>query len=150
MYYLHFFVCTSFCWYSLLYICLSVNPCCLFCLTRFLCCLDGAKKPWDRANSADRSMVSRWDLEAPQRVGYVCEAEQQTLIECFILLCRVRPVGSGSDTDSLDLDRMKQVKERHCNDCTLTQSQNVKFMLICFLIFCFTTLLSKNSLFSKS
>ncbi|KAG7509261.1 ena VASP isoform X1 [Solea senegalensis] len=40
---------------------------------------DGAKKPWDRANSADRSMVSR-----------------------------VRPVGSGSDTDSLDLDRMKQ------------------------------------------
>uniref|UniRef100_A0A8D3CG62 Ena/VASP-like protein n=1 Tax=Scophthalmus maximus TaxID=52904 RepID=A0A8D3CG62_SCOMX len=36
-------------------------------------------KPWDRANSADRSMVSR-----------------------------VRPVGSGSDTDSLDLDRMKQ------------------------------------------
>ncbi|XP_071334929.1 enah/Vasp-like b isoform X5 [Trachinotus anak] len=40
---------------------------------------DGAKKPWDRANSADRSMVSR-----------------------------VRPVGSGGDTDSLDLDRMKQ------------------------------------------
>ncbi|XP_008311393.1 enah/Vasp-like b isoform X2 [Cynoglossus semilaevis] len=40
---------------------------------------DGVKKPWDRANSADRSMVSR-----------------------------VRPVGSGSDTDSLDLDRMKQ------------------------------------------
>ncbi|XP_034999207.1 enah/Vasp-like b isoform X2 [Hippoglossus stenolepis] len=39
---------------------------------------DGAKKPWDRANSADRSMVSR-----------------------------VRPVGSGSDTDA-DLDRMKQ------------------------------------------
>ncbi|XP_028997033.1 enah/Vasp-like b isoform X2 [Betta splendens] len=39
---------------------------------------DGAKKPWERANSADRSMVSR-----------------------------VRPVGSGSDTDS-DLDRMKQ------------------------------------------
>uniref|UniRef100_A0A665WVV0 Ena/VASP-like protein n=1 Tax=Echeneis naucrates TaxID=173247 RepID=A0A665WVV0_ECHNA len=41
--------------------------------------VNGAKKPWDRANSADRSMVSR-----------------------------VRPVGSGSDTDSLDLDRMKQ------------------------------------------
>ncbi|XP_075315679.1 enah/Vasp-like b isoform X2 [Odontesthes bonariensis] len=40
---------------------------------------DGAKKPWDRANSADRSMVSR-----------------------------VRPGGTGSDTDSLDLDRMKQ------------------------------------------
>ncbi|XP_045916966.1 enah/Vasp-like b [Micropterus dolomieu] len=40
---------------------------------------DGAKKPWDRANSADRSMASR-----------------------------VRPVGGGSDTDSLDLDRMKQ------------------------------------------
>ncbi|XP_073349240.1 enah/Vasp-like b isoform X2 [Pagrus major] len=40
---------------------------------------DGAKKPWDRANSADRSMVSR-----------------------------VRPGGGGSDTDSLDLDRMKQ------------------------------------------
>ncbi|KAM3602672.1 uncharacterized protein V6R79_008583 [Siganus canaliculatus] len=40
---------------------------------------DGAKKPWDRANSADRSMASR-----------------------------VRPSGGGSDTDSLDLDRMKQ------------------------------------------
>ncbi|XP_078130546.1 enah/Vasp-like b [Sander vitreus] len=40
---------------------------------------DGAKKPWDRANSADRSMVSR-----------------------------VRPGGGGSDADSLDLDRMKQ------------------------------------------
>ncbi|XP_049446464.1 enah/Vasp-like b isoform X1 [Epinephelus fuscoguttatus] len=40
---------------------------------------DGAKKPWDRANSADRSMVSR-----------------------------VRTAGGGSDTDSLDLDRMKQ------------------------------------------
>uniref|UniRef100_A0A087X8M6 Ena/VASP-like protein n=2 Tax=Poecilia TaxID=8080 RepID=A0A087X8M6_POEFO len=40
---------------------------------------DGAKKPWDRANSADRSMVSR-----------------------------LRTAGSVSDTDSLDLDRMKQ------------------------------------------
>uniref|UniRef100_A0A8C7WMH2 Ena/VASP-like protein n=1 Tax=Oryzias sinensis TaxID=183150 RepID=A0A8C7WMH2_9TELE len=39
----------------------------------------GAKKPWDRANSADRSAVSR-----------------------------VRAAGSGSDTDSLDLDKMKQ------------------------------------------
>ncbi|XP_025998225.1 enah/Vasp-like b isoform X2 [Astatotilapia calliptera] len=40
---------------------------------------DGAKKPWDRANSADRAMASR-----------------------------ARPAGSGGDTDSLDLDRMKQ------------------------------------------
>ncbi|KAM4529029.1 enah/Vasp-like b isoform X2 [Fundulus heteroclitus] len=40
---------------------------------------DAAKKPWDRANSADRSMVSR-----------------------------LRTAGSVSDTDSLDLDRMKQ------------------------------------------
>uniref|UniRef100_A0A3P8TQL1 Ena/VASP-like protein n=1 Tax=Amphiprion percula TaxID=161767 RepID=A0A3P8TQL1_AMPPE len=40
---------------------------------------DGVKKPWDRANSADRSMVSR-----------------------------VRAAGSSSDTDSFDLDRMKQ------------------------------------------
>uniref|UniRef100_A0A1A8ME27 Ena/VASP-like protein n=1 Tax=Nothobranchius pienaari TaxID=704102 RepID=A0A1A8ME27_9TELE len=40
---------------------------------------DGMKKPWDRANSADRSMVSR-----------------------------VRNAGSGGDTDSLDMDRMKQ------------------------------------------
>ncbi|KAF7231289.1 enah/Vasp-like b isoform X2 [Nothobranchius furzeri] len=40
---------------------------------------DGVKKPWDRANSADRSMVSR-----------------------------VRNAGSGGDTDSLDMDRMKQ------------------------------------------
>ncbi|XP_068433810.1 enah/Vasp-like b isoform X2 [Clinocottus analis] len=40
---------------------------------------DGAKKPWDRANSADRSVVSR-----------------------------VRPAGGGSDADSQDLDRMKQ------------------------------------------
>ncbi|XP_061757049.1 enah/Vasp-like b isoform X2 [Nerophis ophidion] len=40
---------------------------------------DGAKKPWDRANSADRSMASR-----------------------------VRPVGSAYDGDSLDMDRMKQ------------------------------------------
>lgn len=38
-----------------------------------------AKKPWDRANSADRSVASR-----------------------------VRPAGGGSDADSLDLDRMKQ------------------------------------------
>uniref|UniRef100_A0A3Q1AQH0 Ena/VASP-like protein n=1 Tax=Amphiprion ocellaris TaxID=80972 RepID=A0A3Q1AQH0_AMPOC len=41
--------------------------------------VNGVKKPWDRANSADRSMVSR-----------------------------VRAAGSSSDTDSLDLDRMKQ------------------------------------------
>ncbi|KAG9282886.1 enah/Vasp-like b isoform X1 [Astyanax mexicanus] len=41
---------------------------------------DGAKKPWDRANSAERSS----------------------------LVSRVRPVGSGSDTDALDFDRMKQ------------------------------------------
>ncbi|XP_047243384.1 enah/Vasp-like b isoform X5 [Girardinichthys multiradiatus] len=40
---------------------------------------DGTKKPWDRANSADRSMVSR-----------------------------LRTAGSVSDSDSLDLDRMKQ------------------------------------------
>ncbi|XP_068198711.1 enah/Vasp-like b isoform X2 [Antennarius striatus] len=40
---------------------------------------DGAKKPWDRANSADRSMVSR-----------------------------ARPGGGGVDADALDLDRMKQ------------------------------------------
>ncbi|XP_075900653.1 enah/Vasp-like b isoform X1 [Nelusetta ayraudi] len=40
---------------------------------------DGAKKPWDRANSADRSMGSR-----------------------------ARPGGGSIDTDSLDLDRMKQ------------------------------------------
>ncbi|XP_060908413.1 enah/Vasp-like b isoform X2 [Labrus mixtus] len=40
---------------------------------------DGAKKPWDRANSADRAMASR-----------------------------VRSAGGGSDTDSIDLDRMKQ------------------------------------------
>uniref|UniRef100_A0A8C6LNU8 Ena/VASP-like protein n=1 Tax=Nothobranchius furzeri TaxID=105023 RepID=A0A8C6LNU8_NOTFU len=46
----------------------------------FPCChTDGVKKPWDRANSADRSMVSR-----------------------------VRNAGSGGDTDSLDMDRMKQ------------------------------------------
>uniref|UniRef100_A0A8B9R9L1 Ena/VASP-like protein n=2 Tax=Astyanax mexicanus TaxID=7994 RepID=A0A8B9R9L1_ASTMX len=41
---------------------------------------NGAKKPWDRANSAERSS----------------------------LVSRVRPVGSGSDTDALDFDRMKQ------------------------------------------
>uniref|UniRef100_A0A3P8RC40 Ena/VASP-like protein n=1 Tax=Astatotilapia calliptera TaxID=8154 RepID=A0A3P8RC40_ASTCA len=41
--------------------------------------VNGAKKPWDRANSADRAMASR-----------------------------ARPAGSGGDTDSLDLDRMKQ------------------------------------------
>ncbi|KAM8832884.1 enah/Vasp-like b isoform 2-T2 [Spinachia spinachia] len=40
---------------------------------------DGAKKPWDRANSADRSVASR-----------------------------VRPAGGVTDADSLDLDRMKQ------------------------------------------
>nr|XP_057913801.1 enah/Vasp-like b isoform X2 [Doryrhamphus excisus] len=40
---------------------------------------DGAKKPWDRTNSVDRSMAAR-----------------------------VRPVGSANDTDSLDMDRMKQ------------------------------------------
>ncbi|XP_036066446.1 enah/Vasp-like b isoform X3 [Oryzias melastigma] len=42
-------------------------------------CTDGAKKPWDRANSADRSMVSR-----------------------------LRAAGGSIDADSLDLDRMKQ------------------------------------------
>ncbi|KAK2884320.1 hypothetical protein Q8A67_017957 [Cirrhinus molitorella] len=41
---------------------------------------DGAKKPWDRANSAERSS----------------------------LVSRVRPVGSISDSDTLDFDRMKQ------------------------------------------
>ncbi|XP_050995314.1 enah/Vasp-like b isoform X3 [Labeo rohita] len=41
---------------------------------------DGAKKPWDRANSAERSS----------------------------LVSRVRPVGSISDSDALDFDRMKQ------------------------------------------
>ncbi|XP_076872880.1 enah/Vasp-like b [Brachyhypopomus gauderio] len=41
---------------------------------------DGAKKPWDRANSAERSS----------------------------LVSRVRPVGSNNDTDALDFDRMKQ------------------------------------------
>ncbi|KAM9779573.1 enah/Vasp-like b [Syngnathus typhle] len=40
---------------------------------------DGAKKPWDRANSADKAMAPR-----------------------------VRPAGSGADGDSLDMDRMKQ------------------------------------------
>ncbi|KAF7648000.1 hypothetical protein LDENG_00163480 [Lucifuga dentata] len=40
---------------------------------------DGAKKPWDRANSAERSS----------------------------LVSKVRPVGSSGDTDS-DIDRMKQ------------------------------------------
>ncbi|XP_077367289.1 enah/Vasp-like b isoform X2 [Festucalex cinctus] len=40
---------------------------------------DGAKKPWERANSADRAMASR-----------------------------VRPAGSGGDADSIDMDRMKQ------------------------------------------
>ncbi|XP_016104850.1 enah/Vasp-like b isoform X2 [Sinocyclocheilus grahami] len=41
---------------------------------------DGVKKPWDRANSAERSS----------------------------LVSRVRPVGSFSDSDALDFDRMKQ------------------------------------------
>ncbi|XP_058611686.1 enah/Vasp-like b isoform X3 [Onychostoma macrolepis] len=41
---------------------------------------DGVKKPWDRANSAERSS----------------------------LVSRVRPVGSISDSDALDFDRMKQ------------------------------------------
>lgn len=39
-------------------------------ILRFLLCpLDGAKKPWDRANSADRSMGSRWELQAAQLVA---------------------------------------------------------------------------------
>uniref|UniRef100_A0A4W4FMH5 Ena/VASP-like protein n=1 Tax=Electrophorus electricus TaxID=8005 RepID=A0A4W4FMH5_ELEEL len=42
--------------------------------------VNGAKKPWDRANSAERSS----------------------------LVSRVRPVGSNNDTDALDFDRMKQ------------------------------------------
>ncbi|XP_051500392.1 ena/VASP-like protein isoform X1 [Myxocyprinus asiaticus] len=41
---------------------------------------DGVKKPWDRANSAERSS----------------------------LVSRVRPVGSINDADALDFDRMKQ------------------------------------------
>ncbi|XP_067274497.1 enah/Vasp-like b isoform X2 [Pseudorasbora parva] len=41
---------------------------------------DGVKKPWDRANSAERSS----------------------------LVSRVRPVGSIGDSDGLDFDRMKQ------------------------------------------
>uniref|UniRef100_A0AAY4BXC3 Ena/VASP-like protein n=1 Tax=Denticeps clupeoides TaxID=299321 RepID=A0AAY4BXC3_9TELE len=42
--------------------------------------VNGVKKPWDRANSAERSA----------------------------LVSKVRPVGSSSDTDALDFDRMKQ------------------------------------------
>uniref|UniRef100_A0A3Q2Y290 Ena/VASP-like protein n=1 Tax=Hippocampus comes TaxID=109280 RepID=A0A3Q2Y290_HIPCM len=46
---------------------------------------NGAKKPWDRANSADRAMASR-----------------------------IRLAGSGTDADALDMDRMKQVRSiRH-------------------------------------
>ncbi|XP_035291334.1 enah/Vasp-like a isoform X8 [Anguilla rostrata] len=41
---------------------------------------DPVKKPWDRANSAEKSS----------------------------LVSRVRPIGSSSDTDALDFDRMKQ------------------------------------------
>uniref|UniRef100_A0A3Q1K5Y7 Ena/VASP-like protein n=1 Tax=Anabas testudineus TaxID=64144 RepID=A0A3Q1K5Y7_ANATE len=57
----------------------AVTPCWISCVTLLLSLVDGAKKPWERANSADRSMASR-----------------------------IRPVGSGGDTDSLDLDKMKQ------------------------------------------
>lgn len=40
---------------------------CAFCSVWYLLRpLDGAKKPWDRANSADRSMGSRWGLKAAQ------------------------------------------------------------------------------------
>uniref|UniRef100_H3CZH1 Ena/VASP-like protein n=1 Tax=Tetraodon nigroviridis TaxID=99883 RepID=H3CZH1_TETNG len=53
---------------------------------------DGAKKPWDRANSADRSMVS--SLE------YV-------VFKKLYSLCRVRTGAGGSDSD-IDFDRMKQ------------------------------------------
>lgn len=41
---------------------------------------DGVKKPWDRANSSERSS----------------------------LVSRVRPVGSMNESDTLDFDRMKQ------------------------------------------
>lgn len=33
----------------------------------------------------------------------------------FLGFCRVRPVGSSSDTDALDFDRMKQVRSPEVN-----------------------------------
>ncbi|KAF6723211.1 Ena/VASP-like protein [Oryzias melastigma] len=63
-------------------------------------CTDGAKKPWDRANSADRSMVSR-----------------------------LRAAGGSIDADSLDLDRMKQVKKDHFISLTLMFGDKVSEIL---------------------
>ncbi|KAI5090586.1 ena/VASP-like protein, partial [Silurus meridionalis] len=61
---------------------------------------DGAKKPWDRANSAERaSLVSRM---------YSFLITNLYVRVCVCALFRVRPVGSSTDTDALDLDRMKQ------------------------------------------
>lgn len=76
--------------------------------------LDGAKKPWDRANSADRSMVSRWELEAAQLdfpLKYDSGCIFFFLKYTFLLLCRVRSGGGGNDSD-IDFDRMKQVQIR--------------------------------------
>lgn len=47
---------------------MSVIPCWIFSLTLLACLVDGARKPWERANSADRSMVSRWEVDTPHFV----------------------------------------------------------------------------------
>lgn len=113
------------------------------------CRLDGAKKPWDRANSADRSMVSRW----AQPIGYVSVKQKHDsesngewfLIFFFGVSCRVRPGGGGSDADSLDLDRMKQVKKVQK---TPTTSQSLKQRCVCFLnLPCVLACYNKNNLF---
>lgn len=113
------------------------------------CRLDGAKKPWDRANSADRSMVSRW----AQPIGYVSVKQKHDsesngewfLIFFLCVSCRVRPGGGGSDADSLDLDRMKQVKKVQK---TPTTSQSLKQRCVCFLnLPCVLACYNKNNLF---
>lgn len=40
----------------------------------------------------------------------------------FLGFCRVRPVGSSSDTDALDFDRMKQVR------CPAVSQGHIRFV----------------------
>lgn len=63
----------------------------------------------------------------------------------FGVSCRVRPGGGGSDADSLDLDRMKQVKKVQK---TPTTSQSLKQRCVCFLnLPCVLACYNKNNLF---
>ncbi|XP_066550511.1 enah/Vasp-like a isoform X11 [Amia ocellicauda] len=64
---------------------------------------DPLKKPWDRANSADKSSLVSRSTAVPKSPEVKSSSQSP-------LSTRVKPVGSSNDmpTDALDFDRMKQ------------------------------------------